>query len=461
MIVPQPDIHPHPASFRDPAGFVFRQGDTWYRQVNTSYRQQYGQLMGSGLYAKLTGEGLLLPHQEIAENLTGRPDWFTTLRPEQLSFISYPEEWSPAQLKDAALCTLTILRTAIDYGMILKDATPRNIQFPAGRPMLIDSLSFESYDPSRPWIAYRQFCECFLYPLYLHHYYGEGTHRTLLAWPDGIPAGAVARLLPPRSRWSLGAWLHIRLAARIEKDGKPAAPAPAFSRKKLLHLLSNLESTVRGLDTNAGIPSAWSEYYEKTILSQAYLREKEKLFRQYLETLTFMSALDLGANEGHFSRILAEKNATVIAVDSAWQCVDHLYRQLPGLNGAQILPLCVDIANPTPATGFMNAEKPSFTSRSQCSLVTALALVHHLSLGRNIPLSHIADYFCSLAEDHLIIEFVPLSDPKAVELLAGRTIPGYDRETFESCFGIHFIVGTKTPIPGTDRILYLMKKRRR
>jgi len=453
------EYQPHPASYRDPSGFVFQRDGHWYRHINASYQTHYCRLMQSGLYAELTRRGLLIPHREIEENLTGHPDWFTTLLPEQLSCISHPEEWSPSQLKAAALCTLLINRTAIAHGMILKDATPRNIQFVGGKAMLIDSLSFETYDPSLPWVAYRQFCECFLYPLYLQHYHGGGTHRTIIAWPDGIDAGAVAKALPFRSRRNLGIWLHVLLPARVKKSGRSSPAAPGFDKNKMNHLLVNLESIIRKLRTDASSSAGWSEYYEKTILSQAYLQEKEKLFRRYLEKIAFSSALDLGANDGYFSFILAEKQASVIAVDSAWQCINNLYDQLATRKSDNILPLCVDIANPTPATGFMNSERSSFMSRFRSSLVTALALVHHLALSRNISLPRVAGFFGQLTENYLIIEFVPLSDPKARELLAGRTIPGYDKESFESCFGLYFNIESQASISGTDRTLYLMKKR--
>src|SRR6202012_2536531 len=163
---------------RDPSGFVFRAKGRWYRQINHSYREDYQLLKTSGLYDDLREKDLLIAHEELSENLTSDPRWFLTLLPEQLAFVSYPEEWSPVQLRDAALCTLTILRLAIAHGMILKDANPRNIQFLRGKPVLIDSLSFEKYDPAQPWVAYRQFCETFLYPLLLHHYRGWGIHKT-------------------------------------------------------------------------------------------------------------------------------------------------------------------------------------------------------------------------------------------------------------------------------------------
>jgi len=52
----------------------------------------------------------------VDQNLTGSADHYKTLLPEQLPFIGYPAEWSPAQLKAAALLTLEILTLAIDKG---------------------------------------------------------------------------------------------------------------------------------------------------------------------------------------------------------------------------------------------------------------------------------------------------------------------------------------------------------
>jgi hypothetical protein len=454
-----PDYISHPASYRDPSGFVFRSGAHWYRQVNASYRDDYLHLMQSGLYRELTAKGLLLPHSEVEENFTGSFDWFKTLLPEQLRFISYPEEWSPAQLKDAALCTLAITRLSITHGMILKDATPRNMQFPAGRPVLIDSLSFERYDASHPWVAYRQFCECFLYPLYLHHYHGLGTHKLLIAWPDGIPAGITSRLLPFRSRLKLGVWLHVFLPAIVHRRLKKDDPPTTFDRNKLLHLLSNLEDIVRKLDTQPSGDPGWSEYYEKGILSKTYLQEKERLFSLWIDSIDFASALDLGANDGHFSRILAEKKANVIAVDADWRCVQTLYRSMG--KDRSIQAVCVDIANPTPASGFDHREKASFSDRAVSDLVAALALLHHLVLGQNIPLPMIAGYLATLTRSWLIIEFIPLSDEKSMQLIRDKSaypVP-YDQSAFETHFASHFTIERRAIIPGTDRVIYLMRKK--
>src|SRR5438034_1331075 len=52
----------HPASFRDPSGFVFERDGVLYRQVNAGYSEHYERLAASGLYKRLTTERLLLPH---------------------------------------------------------------------------------------------------------------------------------------------------------------------------------------------------------------------------------------------------------------------------------------------------------------------------------------------------------------------------------------------------------------
>jgi len=446
----------HPASYRDPAGFVFTVDGVVYRQVNQSYARQYEQLINFGLYKKLTHESLLISHTEV-DGPAQSSDHHLTLLPVQLTRINYPGEWCPEQLKAAALLTLRIQQLAMDHGMTLKDATPFNIQFDKGRAIFIDTLSFDLYDPGRPWIAYRQFCECFLFPLYIHRYAQTGTAPIASAWPEGIPANLTARLLPFKSRWNAGAWLHVFLQNQISaRQSTTAERIHSFSPTKLTRLVGHLQSIISRMNTAPKKPSAWSNYYNETSLGQPYLEAKEQLFRQYLHQVRFTDALDLGCNDGRFAKILAETGVSVIAVDSDWSCIDSLYNQhLPN-----ILPLCIDLTNPTPASGFANAERSSFTDRAASGMVTALALVHHLALRNNIPLPLIAAYFSRLTNQFLIIEFIPLSDEKAIELIARKetTTVGYDPEHFESAFNRHFRTERRELITGTDRILYLLKK---
>ncbi len=466
-----PDHHVHPASYRDPSGFVFQSGSLNYRQVNQSYAQDYDELFRSGLYAVLTQKGLLLPHTEIGENMTGLPEWYKTLLPRQIPFISYPSEWSPAQLKDAALLTLRIQLLSMDHGMILKDASPFNIQFMEGNAIFIDTLSFERYDPSRPWVAYRQFCENFLFPLYLHHYTGSGIHRIMVAYPEGIPAAITLKTLPLRSLFKLGVWMHVYLPSKVHRDLASAkAGIMSFDKKKMRHLISHLEDILLRLPVAGAGATVWSDYYEKTISSPAYLLAKEKVFRRFIQDLPWKSALDLGANDGYFSKILSGEiqtggvrasdiGRTVVAVDSDWQCIQHLY-DFARKAGSPILPLVVDLANPTPASGFHHTERASFSGRARSDLVIALALIHHLALAKNIPLTRIADYLADLTRGYLIAEFVALSDEKSQELIRGKSgwHDDYDEHNFETAFERHFTIERKESVSGSLRILYLLKR---
>ena len=173
-----------PGSFRDPHGFVYRQHGVVLRQVNEQGRSDYDALMRSGLYETLTSRGDLIPHEELEVSAAARPGAYRVLRPEQIPFISYPYEWSFGQLKDAALLTLRLQKAAMDAGLSLRDATSYNVQFHHGRPVWIDTLSFEHYDESKSWVAYRQFCQHFFAPLALMHYLNKPLQGLLLSYLD-------------------------------------------------------------------------------------------------------------------------------------------------------------------------------------------------------------------------------------------------------------------------------------
>src|SRR5215471_1501492 len=211
----QQTIQPIASSYRDPSGFVFEKNGSIYRQVNKVFSNDFDFFISSGLYEHLIKQQLLIPHKEISENFSGSDQWYKTLQPEKLPFISYPYEWSFDMLKEAALLTLRLVKESIRFGLILKDATPYNVQWLNGKMIFIDSLSFEKYDASKPWIAYRQFCETFLSPLLLMYYSKQPMQALMLGWPDGIPISVTKSLLPWRSRLSFYTYLHIHLHERF------------------------------------------------------------------------------------------------------------------------------------------------------------------------------------------------------------------------------------------------------
>ena len=251
----------HPASYRDPSGFVFVKENIIYRQVNEVFKDHFEKFITCGFYDHLVSSGLLISHEEIKENLTGVGGWYTTLKPQSIPFISYPYEWSFDMLKDAALLTLQLAKKGIPYGIMLKDATPYNIQWQNGKLVFIDTLSFESYDKEKPWIAYRQFCENFLGPLLLMHYSKNALPELQLAWPEGIPLAITKSLLPFRSKFSLITYLHIHMHNRLSNN-KPVKTESGikFSSEKLIRLLTSLENLVKSLQLRSKNTN-WSDYY--------------------------------------------------------------------------------------------------------------------------------------------------------------------------------------------------------
>lgn len=451
----------HPASFKDPAGFIFQHEGKILRQVNKAYANHYNLLMNSGLYDTLVKKKRLLPHAEIENPSLPDEDWFKTLFPEQLEYTSYAYEWSFDMLKDAALCTLSICKSAMKKGMILKDATPYNIQFHKGNPVLIDTLSFEQYDETQPWIAYRQFCGMFLFPLLIEHYTGFEAKKLLISNPDGITVTDTAAILPFRSRFNLGVWLHVNLQKKISSKKEKATQQGGFSKAKLERLLLHLESIIQNLHIPSKKITTWSNYYAETILSEKYLQAKDRVVRSFLDSIAFDTALDIGTNDGYFSKIVAEKNKPVIATDFDDVCINQLYLYVKEKKISNILPLIIDIANPSPAIGLNNNERSSFSTRTKTYLVTALALIHHLVFGKNIPLSMLPGIFAPYTTKYLLIEFVPFEDEKVQTLVKHKTNfhEDYTAALFEEYFATTFIILKKEAIAGSERILYLLQKK--
>lgn len=456
-----PEISSHAASYKDRDGFVFRHADKFYRSINASYFDNYHLLMQSGLYAQLTKKKWLLPHEEITgDAVLNNPETIIIL-PQQLQFISYAYEWSFAMWQDAALLTLNIAAAAIEKGMLLKDATPFNIQFINGKPIFIDTLSFEQYDAQQPWVAYRQFCECFVAPLLLQQYCDVEMAKLFAVYPNGIPLQIVKTLLPRRAKWNLHNYLHVYLQATVKtgRQKQNEHAAQKFSRQKMQVLLNSLISYVTKMHPKKS-KTTWDDYYDGTILSNAYLQEKTRLVQRFADAVAFDTLVDLGANDGHFSLLFQKTGKQIISVDADVNCINALYEKIKKEKIGNILPLINVLNNPSPAIGWNNAERASFTERIKGDMIFALALVHHLAIGCNVPLHMIAEWLLPMGE-YLLIEFVPKSDEKVQLLLQNRKdiFDTYTISDFEMVFAKHYKFLLQEKIQGTERVLYLMEKK--
>lgn len=450
-----------PSSFRDPSGFLFLRDKTLYRQINAVYRDHYGKLIGSGLYDILVQKKLLIPHDEVTIPAEKAETAFKIIKPYPLPFISYPYEWCFSQLKEAALLTLEIQKKSLEYGLTLKDASAYNVQFLDAKPVFIDTLSFERYEPGKPWTAYRQFCRHFLAPLALMQYTDIRLGQLFRTSIDGIPLDLASSLLPLRTWFNAGILIHIHLHAKSERkyaDVHVPVQPREISRNSLLGLLDNLTTTVEKMHW---LPEGteWAGYYQDTNYSSDSFDHKKEIVNRYLKTVNPKTVWDLGANNGSFSRIASEKGIFTIAFDIDPACVELNYREIVQRNEQNLLPILMDLTNPSPAIGWQHEERSSLVERGPGDMVLALALVHHLAISNNVPLQRIAEFFSTIANS-LIIEFVSKHDTQVQKLLANRKdiFNEYNLENFEKSFSQYFTLEEKTPIPKSERILYLYRK---
>ena len=450
------------ASFRDPSGFLFSRGGVLYRQINRTYEQEYIRLLESGLYDKLVKAGLLIQHTEAEEALPESDLAYKIIQPERVPFISYPYEWSFGQLKDAALTTLSIQRRALKAGMSLKDASAYNIQFVRGKAMLIDTLSFEFYKEGQPWVAYRQFCQHFLAPLALMALKDIRLNQLLRVYIDGVPLDLASELLPSKTKFNFGLLTNIHLHAGAQKKYSgtevKSRAATTFGKQAMIGLIDGLDSAIRKLEWKPG-GTEWGNYYDITNYSDSAFDHKKQLVGEWAGRMKPKLVWDLGANNGVFSRVAGEGGAYVVSSDIDPTAVEQNYRQMKSEKKENLLPLLLDLTNPSPSIGWANEERDSFAGRGPADMVLALALIHHLAISNNVPLPQVADFFARISK-YLVIEFVPKSDSQIQKLLISREdiFPNYTREEFEAAFRQRFKICEATNVRESERVLYLMER---
>ncbi len=450
------------ASFRDPSGFLFSRGGVLYRQVNRAYEGDYTRLMESGLYERLVKAGFLIPHVEASQVAPANDAAFKIIQPERVPFISYPYEWSFGQLKSAALATLTIQKRALKVDMSLKDASAYNMQFVRGKAMLIDTLSFEIYQEGQPWVAYKQFCQHFLAPLALMALKDVRLSQLLRVYIDGAPLDLASELLPTKTRLNFGLLTHIHVHAGAQKKyagEEVKSRGGSMSRQAMTGLIESLEATIQKLDwTPRG--TEWGNYYDITNYSDAAFEHKKQLVGEWSARLKPTLTCDLGANNGAFSRVAGANSGFVVSFDIDPAAVEQNYRQMKNDKTEKLLPLLLDLTNPSPAIGWANRERDSFGGRGPADLALALAVIHHLAISNNVPLLQLADFFAETTK-WLVIEFVPKQDSQVQKLLASRKdiFPSYTREGFEAAFAERFAIREAVEIRESERVLYLMERK--
>ena len=441
------DMLSNTGSFRDPSGQVFNKNGNIYRSIYEPGVQDFEAARDAGIYDKLIKYGLLLSHEEVNQSGLNPEGSIYCLNHPRLPMISYPWEWSFSMLKDAALIHLNTMEMLLPHGFWLRDASAFNVQCDGSQLRLIDTLSIGLRIQDSPWVAYGQFCSHFLAPLAMAAYCDV---RTLSLWRnyiDGYPLDLVVKTLPFWRRYSPGLLIHLtmhayaqRITGRKEKIGKSKSAKPLkVSDRGLLGVVRSLRRTTERIHWKR-YSKIWEDYENIRIYNADDVSGKLDFVNKVVQQVQPDMVWDLGANIGEFSMVAASHGAFVVSIDSDPACTEHLYQKIrQDDKPKRILPLTMDLSNPSPGLGWDSTERLSLKDRGPADLVLALALIHHLVFSCSIPLSLIAAWFASIT-NHLVVEFVPSSDPMVKKLLENRGdehLP-YDFETFQSGFGKHF-----------------------
>ena len=453
-----------PGSFRDRDSRVFVTPEGVFRALSARGLEDFEALRAAPLFGMATDGGTLV-RTELTD--IQAPDILPggaagVLRHERLPFISYPYEWTFGMLKDAAALHLDLLDLAIGQGLTMKDASPYNVQWRGALPVFADIGSFEVLRRNEPWIGYRQFCTLFLYPLMLNAYRGISFQPWLRGSLEGIQPTEMARLLVGRDRFRKGVLTHVALHARLErryastsrKQVKQELSSAGFKPEIVQANLRKMRKLVGRLTWKAG-QTAWTEYHKDNRgYEEADQQAKQRFVAAAAERAKPRLAWDLGTNDGVFARLIAPHCEFVVASDFDHETVEALYQSLKAEGSTKILPLVVDLTDPSPGRGWRGAERSPLEQRGRPGLTLSLALIHHLSITRNVPIAEVVDWLASLGGTH-VVEF-PLREDKMVQTLMGakrdESHPDYDLAHFERCLGERFEIANRLEL-GT-RVLF-------
>ncbi len=468
---PATEIRFEAASFRDPAGGVFYAGDRVFRYFTEDGAAEFRKVQASGLLTELEGRRAIVATTTLepaeARSLERRiPGAALVVEVERIPFISYPYEWPFEMLKAAAAQHLETLQAALDRGFILKDATPYNSQFVGAAPRLIDVASFEPYSAPRPWAGYAQFCRTFLNPLFLESFTGVPYQAWLRSSIAGIDPADLRALLPLRQKLRkdvfvhvvLQSWLDARMRNTVDQSSARELSA-GTSDASLRKLLTKLERTVARIKRRTRGRSHWVDYEADCHYEDEATAAKQSFVESVLASAHPAVVWDLGSNLGQYSLIAARHARYVVSIDSDVQAVSGLYERVRGKHD-NVLPLYVDLANPSPDQGWAHQERKSLASRGPADFVLCLALMHHLVISSGVPVARFVEWLASIARAG-IVEFVPLTDPMAQALLRTRdgAPPQYDEATFRHALEGAFAIERVERLPNSQRSLYVFSAR--
>ena len=453
-----------PGSFRDPAARIFRHENRIFRCLSADALRDWQHLSDTTFFSAFVADGRLIdtiPVDDRAGLPELDPSWVAVLEHQPVPVVSYPYEWCFGMLRDAALLQLDLLLAALDEGMTLKDATPFNVQWFGVQPTFIDMASFTIAEPGEPWVGYRQFCQLFLYPLLLQAYKDVPFQPWLRGSLEGIEPMHLRRVLALRDYLRAGVLTHVYLLSKVqaryqdtERDVKTDLRRAGFSAALVKNNVSRMRRLVDGLRWDPP-DSTWSEYTTCNTYTDGDQQQKAAFVQRVVGERRRDLVWDVGCNTGLYSRIAAENTGQVVAIDGDHLAIERLYGAVKLEPTRNILPLVGNVADPTPPLGWRGLERPALLDRARPDLMLCLALMHHIVIGRNVPLPDFVEWLAESGAE-VVVEFVTRDDPMVERLLRNRDVlaDGYTIERFEAVLFEAFDVVAKEPLGSGTRTLY-------
>jgi ribosomal protein L11 methylase PrmA len=453
-----------PGSFRDPSGQVFREGARILRTVTARAAADYEFVRDSGLYGRLSAKGWALSAQEVDRNTLGPigAQARYLLQHPLIPVVSYPYEWSYPALKAAALLHLDVQLDALDAGIVLSDATAYNVQFMGPRPVFIDHLSFRRYRDGEIWIGHRQFCEQFLNPLLMRAILGVPHNAWFRGTQEGIPTAELNRLLPLRRKLSFNVLSQVVLPTLLDRSVGSAATTidsahlkrPHLPRASYRAMLRRLRDWIERLEPAGTGKTVWRDYAGTHSYRSDEVDKKIAFVSEMAAAVRPDMLWDFGCNSGDYSKAaLAAGAGYAVGFDFDHGALEAAFERAK-VENLLFLPLLMDAANPSPSQGWAGNERQSLGARAHADAILALAFVHHIAIGRNVPLDHVIDWLVGLAPIGAI-EFVPKSDPMVTRMLHLREdiFDIYTEENFLAAISSRARIVKSTIVSGAGRRL--------
>lgn len=439
--IPKGEVVFNNASYIDPNSRLFRWKGDIYRAILPGKSEFYKNLVNSAWFKELQIKKRVIETFETDYYLEG---FGSVLKHREIPVLSYCHEWPPQMLKSAAILTVEIALELVEHDLSLQDAYPWNVLFEGVKPIFVDIGSFTPMNRKFLWGAYQQFLNFFLFPLYL---YGTGlytpTRYMLLNFLDGVSYEDCDVMLPLSFRMKHPSVLTtlelpifvMDVIKRLKMESQVLSGTMDLSRidikSAMRRFFNGLIKKIKAIHFPRKA-SVWSDYPqgEESFEKKEAWTLKQQTVSNILDCLKPRSVLDVASNRGWFSVLAAKKGVSVISVDSDESSIADLYKRALKEN-LNILPLVMNIVNPTPSFGWCLKQFPSAIERLRSDMTLALALMHHLVFTQWQNFERIAELFDCFTNKWLLIEFIPRDDEKS-RLLLARKEDTYDWYTFEN-----------------------------